>query len=95
MATLKDVRQAQKPTKVYTARKRKDTEEIHLFEGTMVALNKCTTGDVSACGGMGKSEGVATQFQCKGAKDARLECARIGRAVCGTCVSTLYTTYDA
>lgn len=94
MATLRDIKPASKPKTVFTARKKNDTDEIHLFEGTMQPDGKCHTGARSVCERMARGEGVDMPFQCKDDTVARMECAKLGRAVCGTCVSTLYTTYD-
>lgn len=41
MTTLKDIKKAQEPKLLFNARRRKDTEEFHLFKGTMKAENKC------------------------------------------------------
>lgn len=80
-------------TKVYTLRKKKDTEELHLFEGDMKPDGTCTAGHKSVCQKMSFSEGTTNTFGCKSENEARLGCAQAGRAACGTCVSHLYTTY--
>lgn len=76
----------------YTLKKKKNTGELHLFEGAM-SDKSCTSNDLSICEKMKKSDSEANIFQCFDESDARKECAKIGRAVCGICVSHLYTTY--
>ena len=78
--------------KAYTLKRRKDTEEYHLFEGDF-SQEPCTSQNLSICEKMIKSESVGNKFQCLNEKDARLEIAKIGRPVCGICTSHLYTTY--
>ncbi len=80
--------------KAYTLKKRKDTQELHLFEGDMKPEGGCMSSKTSICGGMEYSEGEKQNlFQCKSEDQIRIECAAIGRAVCGTCVSHLYASY--
>ncbi len=78
---------------VYTLKKKKDTEEFHLFEGEMTGPNTCNTGSKSICKKMDRSESESIKFGCWDEKKARTGCADAGRAACGTCVSHLYTTY--
>ena len=42
---------------------------------------------------MKKDESSGNFFACYTEDEARLACARIGREVCGVCVSHLYETY--
>lgn len=78
--------------KAYTLKKRKETKEYHLFEGDF-SQNPCTSKHESICQKMDKSESEGNIFQCLGDNDARKQIAEIGREVCGTCTSHLYTTY--
>jgi hypothetical protein len=78
--------------KAYTLKKRKETKEYHLFEGDF-SQNPCTSKHESICQKMDKSESEGNIFQCLGDNDARKQIAEIGREVCGTCASHLYTTY--
>jgi hypothetical protein len=80
-------------TTVYTLKKDKDTDELHLFEGKMTEPKKCSSNQVSICRKMKKSQNAANQFACEDEKVARTKCANIGRAVCGICVSHLYADY--
>lgn len=81
-------------TIVYTLKKKKDTEELHLFEAEMnTAGTECTPKEKSVCREMDKSESSSNKFTCEDEKTARIKCAEIGRAVCGTCVSHLYATF--
>lgn len=78
---------------VYTLKKKKDTEELHLFRATPAPDNKCIPESQSICKKMDKNESSENRFACQSETDARLECAKIGRQVCGTCVSHLYESY--
>lgn len=79
---------------VYTLKKRKDTEELHLFRAIPTSDNKqCTPNKISICKKMDKDESSGNIFTCASENDARKKCAEIGRPVCGICVSTLYTSY--
>lgn len=78
---------------VYTLKRRKDTKELHLFEGRMTANDRCNIEASSICKKMNKNDGDDNVFACQTADTARTECAQIGRAVCGICVSHLYDTY--
>ena len=75
---------------VYTLKENKNTNEYHLFKATMNLDNKCTPSLNSICKEMSKDNSKGNKFACLNEKDARLECAKIGRKVCGTCVSNLY-----
>ena len=77
----------------YTLKKKKDTNELHLFEGTMTK-DGCTSSQKSICNKMDKSESAGNKFTCYTEDEARKKCAEIGRAVCGICISHLYNTYD-
>jgi len=79
---------------VYSLKKMGDTEELHLFEGEMVGLKSCKTGQKSICGKMDKADNSETMFACVEEGEARERCAEAGRRVCGTCVSRLYATYS-
>jgi hypothetical protein len=79
--------------KAYTLKKRKDTEEYHLFEGDF-SLEPCTSIKLSICKKMDKSESDnVNAFTCFTDDQARKRIAEIGRPVCGVCTSHLYTTY--
>jgi len=79
--------------KAYTLKKKKDTGELHLFEGEKLDATRCSSNDISICGKMKKPESIENVFQCLDDASARKKCAEIGRKVCGICVSHLYTTY--
>jgi len=80
--------------KVYTLKKKPDSEEYHLFEGEMTSLNQCSVNNLSICEKMKRMENIDNRFACQNEDAARTECARIGRNVCGVCVSHLYETFD-
>jgi hypothetical protein len=79
--------------KAYTLKKKKDSEEYHLFEGDF-SQDTCTSQNESICGKMKKSESIGNKFQCLKEQQARTEIAKIGRQVCGVCTSHLYTTFE-
>lgn len=78
---------------VYTLKIKKETQEMHLFEATPAPENKCTPNAKSICKKMNLSESEGNKFSCQSESNARIEIAKIGRSVCGTCVSSLYETY--
>lgn len=77
---------------VYSLKRKKNTEELHLFEGVMTSVDTCSVGHKSICEGMLNSESDKIIFACQDENYARVKCATFGRDVCGTCVSHLYTT---
>ena len=80
--------------KVYSLKRKKDTEELHLFEAIMAVDKKnCTPNTKSICKEMLTTESDQNNFTCLYEADARKKCADIGRPVCGTCVSHLYESY--
>ena len=78
--------------KSYTLKRRKDTEEYHLFEGDF-SQEPCTSKNLSICKKMDKSESQGNAFTCFNEEQARKQIAEIGRPVCGVCTSHLYTAY--
>jgi hypothetical protein len=78
---------------VYTLKKKRDTNELHLFPGEMKNQDACTSQLKSICEKMTSSESVANRFTCYDEDAARIECAKIGRSVCGICISSLYASY--
>ncbi len=78
--------------KAYTLKRKKNTEEYHLFEGDF-SQEPCTSKNLSICKKMDKSESQGNAFTCFNEEQARKQIAEIGRPVCGVCTSHLYTTY--
>jgi hypothetical protein len=78
---------------VYSLKQKRDTDELHLFEGVMTSDTKCQPNNLSICQAMHKKDSEQNIFWCEDESSARSRCAAIGRRVCGTCVSHLYTTY--
>lgn len=80
----------------YALRKRKDTDEIHLFEGLFTPRKEslCTVGPKSICE-KATFDGTTSipGYGCKTEDEIRILAAQKGRTVCGTCVSHLYNTY--
>ncbi|EGP54401.1 hypothetical protein Agau_P100154 (plasmid) [Agrobacterium tumefaciens F2] len=81
---------------LFSLNKRTDTGEYHIFLNKRNDDKKCAyAGTKSICMRMTRDQTDGTPvFSCQGEVKARAECARIGRAVCGTCVSHLYTDYE-
>ena len=79
---------------VYTLKRKANTEELHIFRATPASDNKCTPERESICKKMNNNESSEVIFACLSEDDARVKCAKIGRQVCGTCVSHLYETYE-
>lgn len=78
--------------KAYTLKKKANTDELHLFEGDFIQP-PCTSYPKSICKKMQKSDSEKNIFTCLDEEKARESCSRIGRQVCGTCVSHLYESY--
>ena len=79
--------------KAYTLKKHAETEELHLFEGDMTPNDPkypCTSKSQSICEKMKNSQSDKNIFFCATEQEARDKCAKLGRAVCGICVSHLY-----
>jgi hypothetical protein len=78
--------------KAYSLKRKKNTEEYHLFEGDF-SQEPCTSKNLSICKKMDKSESQGNAFTCFNEEQARKQIAEIGRPVCGVCTSHLYATY--
>ena len=82
--------------KAYTLKENKDSGELHLFEGDMYPKDseyKCNSKAKSIGKKMDKSYRKENRFTCATEQEAREKIAKIGRKVCGTCVSHLYESY--
>ncbi len=79
--------------KSYILKRRKDTQEYHLFEGDFTNNGNCNSNKFSICRKMDKSESQGNAFTCFNEEQARKQIAEIGRPVCGVCTSHLYTAY--
>lgn len=82
--------------KAYTLKEHKDSGELHLFEGEMYVNDpdhKCSSGSKSICKKMDTGDNKGNRFACATDQEAREKIAKIGRKVCGTCVSHLYESY--
>jgi len=84
-------------SKAYTFKTKNDTHEIHIHEGDFTdSPTRCNSNEKSIC----KESDKATSTNnipfgiCLNEDEARKRAAEIGRGVCGTCVSHLYTTYE-
>ncbi|WP_415887532.1 hypothetical protein [Providencia rettgeri] len=79
--------------KTYTLKKHPETGQYHLFEGKLNPENsdtKCTSESWSICEKMkwvSGHKGISCETN---EATVRLECAKIGRDVCGACISSLY-----
>ena len=78
--------------KLFTLLEKNNTNEFHLFESQKDIQNQCIPNGVkSICGKMTLREKKSTKFTCHDEDKARVRCAIIGKDVCGTCVSHLYS----
>ncbi|MDD2305402.1 MAG: hypothetical protein PHP53_11945 [Prolixibacteraceae bacterium] len=78
---------------VYTLKRKRNTNELHLFEASQSEDDKCTPKNKSICNKMSTDESSENIFACQSEDYARTSCANQGRKVCGICVSHLYETY--
>lgn len=82
--------------KAYTLKKHRETEELHIFEGVMTPDHpdhRCTSDSSSICEKMKKSQSEKNIFACATEQQARDKSAKLGRSVCGICVSHLYADF--
>jgi len=80
---------------LYTLKKKKDTEEHHIFEGEWIdneTPRHCSVASKSICNKATKIESVFIDKSCMSEARTRREAAEMGRTVCGICVSSLYAT---
>lgn len=75
-------------SKIYTLKEHPRTGEYHLFEATPAPEDRCTPEKKSMCELMDTVKGNI--FACKSEKEAFLECAKLGKKVCGNCMKELY-----
>ena len=75
---------------VYILRERTETGELHLFLANATEENECRSQQKSICGNMHIEEKSRTIFSCQPEDRARIQCAKLGRMICTTCVSHLY-----
>lgn len=78
--------------KAYSFLKRNSNEERHIFEGDFTVLPHCNAEPQSICKKVQIKDGIWAE-QCLDENQARLKAAQLGRVVCGTCVSYLYSSY--
>lgn len=79
--------------KAYSFLKKRSTEEKHIFEGEFTTKS-CNAPTLSICQKANQNEGSwISDAICLTDSKARNKAAELGRSVCGTCVSHLYTTY--
>jgi len=74
---------------LYSLFQDKTSGKLHLYEGEKTT-NGCTAINDSICSQAKRSNAEKKWgFICKNEDQARIECAEIGRAVCGNCVKNL------
>lgn len=81
------------PEALYTLARKKETDEYHLFASRIDAEDVCRLKRKSICGGMESQERDTVKFACQEEDAARLKCAKVGKRVCGPCVSHLYLSH--
>jgi hypothetical protein len=80
---------------VYSLKKKKDTEEHHIFEGEWTdneTPRHCSVEVHSICNKATRGESDFIGKSCMSEDGMRKAAAVLGRAVCGICVSHLYAT---
>lgn len=80
---------------VYTLKKKKDTEEHHIFEGEWTdneTPRHCSVSQKSFCKKATREESSFIDRSCMSENRTRMVAAEMGRSVCGICVSHLYAT---
>lgn len=75
---------------LYTLKQNPKTLEYHLFEATATVDDRCVPEKKSMCKAMDNVSG--NKFACKEEKEAFIECAKLGKKVCGNCMKELYGT---
>lgn len=78
--------------KAYILKRKKDTEEYHLFEGDFTNNGNCNSNKFSICKKMDNSESQGNVFACFTEEQAHLQIAE-GRPLSNFCTSHLKTTY--
>ena len=77
----------------YSFKKKNNTNEIHIFEGKFT-IDGCNANSESICKKMKSNDGEwLNNNTCLNEQQARENAAKIGKNVCGICVSHLYTTF--
>jgi hypothetical protein len=78
----------------YSIRKRKESEEHHIFEGKLLTTDplQCENQLESICKKVAHKDTDNVNESCRSEEVARATAAKLGRKVCGTCVSHLYAT---
>lgn len=81
----------------YTFKKHKVTGEHHIFEGTFLPPGSdpiCDIGAKSVCRKVDHEDADFVRLNCFKEQPAREAGAKLGRTLCGTCISHLYATPD-
>lgn len=79
--------------KAYSFFKNRATEEKHIFEGE-TTKDSCSANPKSICKKITRDDNLwITNATCLNEVLARKKASELGRSVCGTCVSHLYTSY--
>ena len=93
LATLMDEMNDLLENELYSLTKRKDTQEYHIFLNKKKGETCQFVEKQSICTRMEASQSDGHRFVCRDEKYTRAECAKLGREVCGTCVSHLYADF--
>ena len=81
--------------KSYSYFELESTSEIHIFEGEFTFASRCNGKYLSICEKISRKGDNSKQITiCLNEDEARKKAASIGRAVCGTCISHLYESYE-
>jgi len=78
---------------VFSLKKKKGTEELHIFTAILYPDGSCEPDNYSICKKMQLMENIDNIFVCLSEENAIKKCEQIGNQVCETCVSYLYVTF--
>ncbi len=90
---LMELSEEKLPADALYALRKSDTNELHIFLDKKNDAGCTTNGTNSLCTKIPLARSPSSLFRCKTEAEARIECAKAGRSVCGGCVVKLYTTY--
>lgn len=83
----------------YSLKSFENLEHLHLFEGSITHTEpwiKCTSGNVSSCGSISKSEQkfVANEFVCEPERSTLIKRISTGSPVCAACEAHVFKKYQ-
>lgn len=77
---------------LYSMRKKRNADEIHIFKSNKDFMEKCIINDYSFCELLRKQDCDNLNLNCLTEYQARTECVKLRRSVCAKCIEDLYRT---